>query len=44
MYGQAITSGTTSNNQIKVNKLQSGVYFIEVSDGNNTLTKKFIKQ
>ncbi|MGH1386368.1 immunoglobulin-like domain-containing protein [Kordia sp.] len=43
LYGQAITSGTASN-QIQVNKLPSGVYFIEIFDGENTLTKKFIKQ
>ena len=43
LYGQAIASGTASN-QIQVNKLPSGVYFIEIFDGSNTLTKKFIKQ
>ncbi|MFK7750201.1 MAG: immunoglobulin-like domain-containing protein [Kordia sp.] len=43
LYGQAVASGTV-NNQIRLNKLQSGVYFIEIFDGENTLTKKFIKQ
>jgi hypothetical protein len=43
LYGQSVLKGTAGN-QIKVEKLQSGVYFIEVSDGNNTLTKKFVKQ
>ena len=43
LYGQAIASGNASN-QIQVNKLPSGVYFIEIFDGENTLTKKFIKQ
>lgn len=43
VYGQTVLAGTTSN-QIKVNTLKSGVYFIEVSDGAKTQTKKFIKQ
>ncbi|MCH2196465.1 immunoglobulin-like domain-containing protein [Kordia sp.] len=43
LYGQAVASGTTGN-QIKVNKLPSGVYFIEIFDGHSTLSKKFIKQ
>ena len=43
LYGQAVLAGTASN-QIKVDRLKSGIYFIEVSDGTNTLTKKFIKQ
>ena len=43
LYGQSVLSGSASN-QINVDKLQSGIYFIEVSNGINTLTKKFIKQ
>ncbi len=43
LYGQLVLFGSDSY-QINVGKLQSGVYFIEVSDGNKTLTKKFIRQ
>ncbi|QHI35172.1 Chitinase A1 [Kordia antarctica] len=43
LYGQALLTGTVDN-QINVERLKSGIYFIEVSDGTQTLTKKFIKQ
>ncbi|WP_053002612.1 immunoglobulin-like domain-containing protein [Kordia jejudonensis] len=43
MYGQEVVKGEEAS-QINVGKLQSGVYFVEVFDGNSTLTKKFIKQ
>ncbi|AXG71264.1 pesticidal crystal protein Cry22Aa [Kordia sp. SMS9] len=43
VYGQTIASGTASK-QLQLHKIPSGVYFLEVSDGHHTLTKKFIKQ
>ena len=43
LYGQEVRKGKEAN-QIKVGNLRSGVYFIEVFDGNTTLTKKFMKQ
>uniref|UniRef100_UPI000B2EF2CE T9SS-dependent choice-of-anchor J family protein n=1 Tax=Kordia zhangzhouensis TaxID=1620405 RepID=UPI000B2EF2CE len=43
LYGQVIDSGTTES-QIRVDTLRSGMYFIEVFDGKHTLTKKFIKK
>ena len=42
MVGQIITRGT-SNGQIKVNHLESGMYFIEVNDGEDIMIKKFIR-
>ncbi len=42
LYGQAIVAGTVSN-QIQVSKIPSGIYFLEIFDGHNTLTKKFIR-
>ncbi len=43
VYGQEVAKGVEAN-RINVGKLRSGVYFVEVFDGNNTLTKKFMKQ
>jgi hypothetical protein len=42
MYGQAVAFGTNGD-RIEVGKLASGMYFIEISDGNQILKKKFIK-
>ncbi|KAB8153664.1 DUF5011 domain-containing protein [Kordia sp. TARA_039_SRF] len=43
VYGQTVASGKAEE-QIRVNQLASGIYILEVSDGYNTFTKKFIKQ
>ncbi|WP_298421280.1 immunoglobulin-like domain-containing protein [uncultured Kordia sp.] len=43
LYGQEVAKGKEANH-IKVGNLRSGVYFVEVFDGKNTLTKKFMKQ
>ncbi|PTX59712.1 putative secreted protein (Por secretion system target) [Kordia periserrulae] len=43
VYGQTVASGK-ADEQIRVNQLASGIYILEVSDGHNTFTKKFIKQ
>ena len=42
MLGQTITKGN-STGQIKVSNLDAGMYFIEVNDGDEILTKKFIR-
>ncbi|WP_430408407.1 immunoglobulin-like domain-containing protein [Kordia sp.] len=43
VYGQEVSKGEEAT-QLNVSKLRSGVYFIEIFDGNKTLTKKFMKQ
>jgi hypothetical protein len=42
MVGQTITKGS-SNGEIKVNNLESGMYFIEVNDGDEIMIRKFIR-
>ena len=44
MMGQQVKSGRVAQEGIEVNELNSGVYFIQVTDGQNTITKKFLKQ
>ncbi|MFD1161272.1 immunoglobulin-like domain-containing protein [Hwangdonia seohaensis] len=43
MLGQVVNTGKTTK-EVKVNNLEAGVYYIEVNDGNTTMTKKFIKR
>jgi hypothetical protein len=43
MIGQTVLNGNLTR-EIDVNSLNSGVYFIKVSQGDQTITKKFIKQ
>ncbi|WP_452220573.1 M43 family zinc metalloprotease [Lacinutrix salivirga] len=43
MIGQTILNGTLTS-EINVSNLKSGMYFIEVNDGEEVMTKKFIKQ
>ena len=43
MIGQTIKTGHTPK-QINVSNLKAGVYFIEVNDGEEVMTKKFIKE
>jgi len=43
MIGQTIKTGQTSK-QINVSNLKTGVYFIEVNDGEEVMIKKFIKE
>ena len=42
--GQKIETGKISENAINVSKLASGVYLLEVNDGQKNITKKFIKE
>lgn len=44
MLGQTIETGTTINGGINVDKLKAGLYIIEFSDSEETVTQKFIKQ
>ena len=44
MMGQQVKSGRIAQEGIDVNELFSGVYFIQVTDGQNKITKKFLKQ
>ncbi|WP_204344410.1 M43 family zinc metalloprotease [Psychroserpens algicola] len=43
MLGQTMMRGDSAK-EINVSSLKSGLYFIEVNDGEETMTKKFIKQ
>ena len=44
MIGQTVKTGELSNKQINVSNLKTGVFFIEVNDGEEVMTKKFIKE
>ena len=44
LMGQEVKSGKITQEGIDVNEMKSGVYFIQVTDGQNTTTKKFIKK
>jgi Zn-dependent metalloprotease/chitodextrinase len=44
MVGQTVLVGNLSQDSINVEKLQSGVYFIEVNDGEEVMSQRFIKQ
>ena len=43
MLGQVVTKGI-SEGKVDVSELNSGMYFIEVNDGEGIITKKFIRQ
>ncbi len=47
ILGEELVSGTIQNKhqtQINLGKLNSGIYFIHISDGENSVTRKIIKQ
>jgi len=45
LLGQKVADGSIKNNQISVEKLKKGIYFIKVKDlKNNIITRKFIKE
>ncbi|MFP2997826.1 reprolysin-like metallopeptidase [Spongiivirga sp. MCCC 1A20706] len=44
LIGQTVKSGTTKSTAINVSKLRSGVYIIEVNDGEELIRKKLVKQ
>ena len=41
--GQQVDAGKLSENGINVSKLETGIYLLEVNDGQKTVTKKFVK-
>ena len=43
MLGQVVNTGKTTK-EVMVNNLEAGMYYIEVNDGDVTMTKKFIKR
>ncbi len=44
MIGQEVKLGKVSQDGIDVSEMKSGVYFVQINDGVNTTTKKFIKK
>ncbi|MCB0461683.1 MAG: DUF5011 domain-containing protein [Flavobacteriaceae bacterium] len=44
MIGQTVLSGELKDQQINVESLKSGMYFIEINDGEEIMTKKFIRR
>jgi chitodextrinase len=44
MLGQTVMSGELNNYQINVEHLRSGVYFIEINDGDEVMMKRFIRE
>ena len=43
LVGQQVDAGTLTEDGINVSKLGTGVYIIEVNDGQKTSSKKFVK-
>ncbi|MBT8265537.1 MAG: T9SS type A sorting domain-containing protein [Bacteroidia bacterium] len=44
MLGQTVKSGVLINNQVDVDGLLSGMYFMEINDGDEVMTKRFIRE
>jgi len=45
MLGQTVSSGKlNTTSRVNISKLQSGLYIVEVNDGEETMTRKFIKE
>jgi len=44
MIGQTVLFGELRDQQINVESLKSGMYFIEINDGEETQTKKFVRR
>jgi hypothetical protein len=44
VLGQIVKSGKITNKKIDISALQSGMYIIEVNDGEEVLTKRFVKE
>ena len=44
LLGRVISSGVLTNNSIDVSKLKAGIYLIQITDGDETSTKKFVKK
>ncbi|AGC78104.1 putative secreted protein (Por secretion system target) [Nonlabens dokdonensis] len=44
LTGQTVAKGSLQGNSINVTELKSNVYLIQINDGSQTVTKKFIKK
>ena len=44
ILGQTVISGKLTNDTIDVSHLRSGIYFVEMSDGDEIYVKKFIRE
>ncbi|MEM7086677.1 MAG: M43 family zinc metalloprotease, partial [Bacteroidota bacterium] len=44
ILGQTVTSGTLVNDTIDLGNLEAGVYFVELTDGDEKFVKRFIKE
>jgi hypothetical protein len=44
LLGQVVKVGTLSNKTINVGNLKAGIYILQINDGDEILTKKFIKR
>ncbi|MGV6830203.1 MAG: immunoglobulin-like domain-containing protein [bacterium] len=44
MLGQTVSQGSILNDKVNVSALRAGMYFIEVNDGEEIMTKRFIRQ
>lgn len=44
ILGQTVTSGTLVNDTIDLGNLEAGVYFVELTDGDEKFIKRFIKE
>ena len=44
MLGQTVASGQIVNEQVNIEHLKSGMYFIEVNDQDEVMTKRFIRE
>ena len=44
MLGQTVSQGRILNEKVNVSALRAGMYFIEVNDGEEIMTKRFIRQ
>lgn len=44
VLGQTIKTGKLTTNTIKVSELKTGVYILQINDGEETLLKKFVKK
>jgi hypothetical protein len=42
--GQIVSTGTIENNNVFVGNLSKGIYLLEVSSNEQTVTKRFIKE
>jgi hypothetical protein len=44
VLGKTVKSGSISNQPINISRLKTGIYLIEINDGEEIILEKFIKQ